>query len=336
MLRALGNVVGEDDNGERMGFSLRECVSAILCYLGLGTLAYSFFFERWSLVDAIYFSIVTCTSVGYGDCVPSTMAGKVFTCLFGFSGLAFLGAALSAVGSSLLKVEEDSVRAAEAASRDRVKRVFEGMPSVMQKVRNSQTTSAHQEEEVKEEVCAQSEEKTISGIVRKVVSSFLPALAFLFFGGVFMGKLEGWSWGDSLYFSLITAGTLGYGDFSPQSIRGRMWAIFFIPLAVASAGEVLGNIGSFLTSRRQAKLFNSLTEREITIENLLVMDANNDGKVSREEYVQFMLVEMGLVEAKEFDELHSQFDRLDVDGGGYLDQEDLRLMAELRGGVNSS
>jgi Ca2+-binding EF-hand superfamily protein len=71
-------------------------------------------------------------------------------------------------------------------------------------------------------------------------------------------------------------------------------------------------------------------EREISTDNLLVMDADNNGQLSRAEYVQCMLREMGLVEAEEFDELHGQFHRLDVDGGGYLDKNDLVLMAELQ------
>lgn len=132
----------------------------------------------------------------------------------------------------------------------------------------------------------------------------MPALAFLCVGVTLMGKLEGWIWSDAASYSLNTAGTLGYGDFSPRSRRGRTWAIPFIRLAVAASGDVLASIGASLVPRRQSKAFKTLLEREI---------------------------EIGLVEVEEFDELHAQFDRLDVDGGGYLDKNDLRLMAQLRG-----
>lgn len=40
--------------------------------------------------------------------------------------------------------------------------------------------------------------------------------------------LEGWSYLDSLYFSIITLTTIGYGDFSPQTVPGKIFTIFYI------------------------------------------------------------------------------------------------------------
>ena len=140
-----------------------------------------------------------------------------------------------------------------------------------------------------------------------------------------MGRLEGWSLSDSIYYSFITAGTLGYGDFSPISRPGRIWAIIFIPLAVAAAGEVLGNIASFLSDRRRQRFYQSLMEKELNAETLVEMDTDRNGKVSREEYVEFMLKEMQLVDDEVFRDLHDQFKKLDLDGGGYLDKKDLKL-----------
>lgn len=44
----------------------------------------------------------------------------------------------------------------------------------------------------------------------------------------------------------------------------------------------------------------------------------------------FMLLEMGLVSKDEIDDLWDQFSRLDVSKSGYLDQEDLIIMARLQ------
>lgn len=45
-------------------FSLQECVIAIVAYLSLGAIAYTSVFEKWSLVDALYFSVVSFSTVG--------------------------------------------------------------------------------------------------------------------------------------------------------------------------------------------------------------------------------------------------------------------------------
>lgn len=67
------------------------------------------------------------------------------------------------------------------------------------------------------------------------------------------------------------------------------------------------------------------------METLKSMDSNDDGKVVREEYVSYMLMEMGLVTKEELEELWDQFERLDATKSGHLDHDDLVLMAKLRG-----
>jgi len=86
-----------------------------------------------------------------------------------------------------------------------------------------------------------------------------------------------------------------------------------------------------LVHRRQREVYEKQLEEDLTIEHLKVMDKDDDGKISREEYINFMLIEMGRVSRTELDELIVQFDRLDVTCSGYLDNEDLELMAKLRG-----
>lgn len=53
--------------------------------------------------------------------------------------------------------------------------------------------------------------------------------------------------------------------------------------------------------------------------------------MSKQEYVEFMLLEMCLVSQEQIEELHEQFERLDITNTGYLEIEDLKLMAEPRG-----
>ena len=66
-----------------------------LMMMALGVLAIGVVFytnvEHWSLVDAIYFCVVTLGTVGYGDITPTTDVGKIFTVFYILFGLAVIG-----------------------------------------------------------------------------------------------------------------------------------------------------------------------------------------------------------------------------------------------------
>lgn len=62
--------------------------------------------------------------------------------------------------------------------------------------------------------------------------------------------LEGWSYVDSLYFSVITLTTIGYGDFSPQTDAGKLFTIFYI---IIGLGMILSFINTVYEHYANAK-----------------------------------------------------------------------------------
>jgi hypothetical protein len=57
--------------------------------------------EGWTLLDAIYFCIVTLGTVGFGDITPTTDLGKVFTIFYIIVGLSVIGGFFAAAGRAL-------------------------------------------------------------------------------------------------------------------------------------------------------------------------------------------------------------------------------------------
>lgn len=45
---------------------------------------------------------------------------------------------------------------------------------------------------------------------------------------VFYRWAEGWSWLDSVYFSVITIATVGYGDLAPKTAPGKLFTIVYV------------------------------------------------------------------------------------------------------------
>lgn len=78
----------------------------VLGVLGLGTWFY-WRIEGWSVLDSLYFSVTTLTTVGYGDLSPHTPAGKIFTIFYIIIGIGTLSGfiVLLAERSGLLKIK---------------------------------------------------------------------------------------------------------------------------------------------------------------------------------------------------------------------------------------
>ncbi len=62
---------------------------ASLGMIGFGTLYYSYT-ESWTKIDALYFSVVSLTTVGYGDLTPQTQSGRLFTVFYLLAGIGII------------------------------------------------------------------------------------------------------------------------------------------------------------------------------------------------------------------------------------------------------
>lgn len=66
--------------------------------------------EGFTVVDAVYFSAMSLATVGYGDVVPTTDAGKVFTVVYVLCGIGILVSFFTALAAKTLELQADRRR----------------------------------------------------------------------------------------------------------------------------------------------------------------------------------------------------------------------------------
>ena len=66
-------------------------------------------------------------------------------------------------------------------------------------------------------------------------------------------RIEGWTYIDGIYFSLITAFTIGFGDFSPTKVSTQILNFPFAVLSIALLAVMIGQIIEFMTDRARAR-----------------------------------------------------------------------------------
>src|SRR3989338_10615472 len=86
-------------------------IGVIFFLISLGTVFYHNM-EGWSIVDSLYFTAATLTTVGYGDFTPKSDISKLFTVGFILSGVGVIFASLTFIGSHYIEEHHPKVEKA--------------------------------------------------------------------------------------------------------------------------------------------------------------------------------------------------------------------------------
>ncbi len=81
--------------------STQGLIAVTASLIGGGTVFYRLV-EKFSWLDSLYFTVITLTTVGYGDLSPQTAAGKVFTMVYVFVGIGVLVLFISELASHVI------------------------------------------------------------------------------------------------------------------------------------------------------------------------------------------------------------------------------------------
>ncbi len=68
-----------------------------------GSTVFFHFVEKWGWLDAWFFTVVTVSTVGYGNLVPATAIGKLGTTILIFMGIGVFALLASLIGEAAVK-----------------------------------------------------------------------------------------------------------------------------------------------------------------------------------------------------------------------------------------
>ena len=72
-------------------------------------------------------------------------------------------------------------------------------------------------------------------------------------GTLFYTRVEGWHWFDSLYFSVVTLATVGYGDLTPQTTLGKLFTMIYIFMGIGVLVSFASKIVQAMVTTREQR-----------------------------------------------------------------------------------
>lgn len=231
-----------------------KVIAVLALYLGAGTVI--FYLTRHHMrgkktngvVDAVYFCIVTMSTVGYGDIAPNSVATKLLACAFVFIGMALIALGLSKAADYLVEKQEMLLVRALHMNQN---------VGTVEMMREMETNR----------------------VKNKCLVMSLILVVVIIAGTVFLAEVGGMSFVDAFYCVCCTITTLGYGDVSFTTQGGRVFAIFWILTGSISLAQLLFYIAELNTERRQKKLVKWVLGRQMTKLDLEAADLDEDGVV---------------------------------------------------------
>jgi len=85
----------------------------------------------------------------------------------------------------------------------------------------------------------------------KVLTLIMTLLVVVLSGTIFFHYVEGWSWLDSYFFTVVTISTVGYGQLVPVTAPGKIGTTAFIFFGLGVFAVAIQQFGLFAMRKRE-------------------------------------------------------------------------------------
>lgn len=228
----------------------------VILYVATGVLVYlvSGSFKGTSTykpVDAVYFTVVTLCTVGYGDIVPDTAFTKLFTCGFILVGFGFIGILLNGLVTYICDRQEEILLGAMDENR------FNAL------VRTYMIDKEKGRMRIRTKVCL------ALGVV----------VCCIAVGTICARCLEKLDWLDSFYLSVTSVTTVGYGDYAFSTEGGRCFASLWLLVSSLAVARAFLYLTEYSIDKRNRTIAKWILHKKITLSDLVAADLDNDGSI---------------------------------------------------------
>jgi hypothetical protein len=258
--------------------SMKENLLLVALWYGIGVGA-TMYIENWDFVTSSYVVMQVITTIGYGDLIVSDSMHWFMTCFVLF-GIVIVANIVTDLAGAFMTRRMDGIRAE------------------LRKVEGSMIGRGE---------VATGEYKDLNQLLASVVVLVL----FILMGAIFFSTKEGCSCGfgtdailgctadncmekgvsksfaQSVYMSVITLTTVGFGDFTPVSWVGRLVAIPWMLLGVLACANFVSAFSDWRHSQDQQKTGNS---HEFSHQMFKAIDKDGSNTLCRSEFALWMLL----------------------------------------------
>ncbi|CAN8274692.1 unnamed protein product [Cochlearia groenlandica] len=285
---------------------VKQAFALLVVYLSLGVFIYWLNRDHYvvnqthPVVDGLYFCIVTMCTIGYGDITPNSVVTKLFSIMFVLVGFGFIDILLSGMVSYVLDLQESyMLDSAKRSSRDETDR-SKGRRSYIIDVKKGRMR-----------------------IRLKVGLALCVVVMCIAVGVGIMHFVENIGWLDSFYLSVMSVTTVGYGDRAFKTLRGRLFAAIWLLVSTLAVARAFLYLAEARVDKRNRERAKKVLCETMSVSQFFAADIDNNGCVSKAEYVIYKLKEMGKIIDKDITPISKQFDKLDRCSNGKITLVDL-------------
>lgn len=170
---------------------------------------------EWDYINCVYYCSTLMTTIGFGDIVPKTDGGRVYSIFMSLASLASFGCIISLFGYYLWITFDKGV---DHAADRLVSEKWSDLIDFLKSVR------------------------------AKFLLVIITFILYWVINAAIFGHIESWRYIDSIYFTYLCLFTIGLGDIVPITTAGRIYFIFFSQFGILIETLLIGYFVEFIIS----------------------------------------------------------------------------------------